>query len=357
MKKTKAIGRMVRKDFYQDPLAFMNSAAFSPSTTPRWTITLALVYLYIGWGTTYLAIKHGVRDEHLPPALFAGARVCLAGVLLLGCLAWRRCSLNVSRSDLGRIVVTGITFFVGGNGLLTLAEQTVASGVASVLAATTPIWVALLGWAGPRHERLRAVGWLGLLIGLAGVVFLLVPEIVKMRADNLFDPGPLYMLGSTLSWAVGIVLLRHRPARCDHLVASGYQMAVGGGVLTLIGLLAGEGRQLPEEVTAGAVVTFTYLLVVGSLLGFIAFNFLLRHVSAALVGTHAYVNPIIAVLIGCLWGGESISGWIALGILSVLVGVFLVRADYRPGAREHRTDNSGDHPESGLELQEASAQR
>jgi drug/metabolite transporter (DMT)-like permease len=309
----------------------MNSASVSQQKTPTWSIALALVYLYIAWGTTYFAIKHGVDAEKLPPMLFAGSRVCLAGMMLLVFLAWRGRPLGLAGRDLSVMVLTGVIFFVGGNGMLTLAEQTVDSGVAAVIAATTPIWVAVLGWLWPHGERLRLGGWLGLLIGLSGVLLLLVPKLTAMHEARQLDVGPLLMLGSTLSWAVGIVLLRHAPARCDLMVASGYQMLIGGGVLTLAGLFVGEAQQLPPEATTGAVTTFVYLLVFGSLLGFIAFSFLLRHVSAALVGTHAYVNPIIAILIGWLWG-ETVTGWLGVGIVAVLLGVFLVRLNQLPAA-------------------------
>jgi drug/metabolite transporter (DMT)-like permease len=309
----------------------MNPAPAYEQRTPTWTIALALVYLYIAWGTTYFAIKHGVTVEELPPMLFAGSRVCLAGIMLLVFLAWRGRSLGLTGRDLSLMVLTGAIFFVGGNGMLTLAEQTVDSGVAAVIAATTPIWVAVLGWLWPHGERLRLGGWLGLLIGLSGVLLLLVPKLTAMHESRQLDVGPLLMLGSTLSWAVGIVLLRHAPARCDLLVASGYQMLIGGGVLTMAGIIVGEPQQLPPEATPGAVTTFVYLLVFGSLLGFIAFSFLLRHVSAALVGTHAYVNPIIAILIGWVCG-ETVTGWLGVGIVAVLLGVLLVRLNQAPAA-------------------------
>jgi drug/metabolite transporter (DMT)-like permease len=341
----------------------MNPSPPSAARTAPWVITVALVYLYIAWGTTYLAIKQGVHNEQLPPALFGGTRVCLAGLLLLAFLAWRGRRLRLTGRDLGRIVLTGIVCFVGGNGMLTFAERTVPSGVASVLAATTPIWVALLGWFWPQGERLGPIGWLGLLLGLAGVVVLVVPELWPGQdtpgdAPGLFDFGPLLMMVSTLSWALGILLLRHAPTRCDHLVSSAYQMAVGGGVLTVVGVMAGEMDQLPAQVTVGAVTAFLYLLVFGSLLGYVAFNFLLRHVSAALVGTHAYVNPLIAILVGWALGGEQMSGWIAAGMLAVLVGVLLVRSHLQPGGEKNEDVRPGtDHPLPHPEREPIPAQR
>jgi drug/metabolite transporter (DMT)-like permease len=281
--------------------------------------------------------------------------VFLAGLLLLTFLAWRGRPLRLTGRDFVLILITSLLFFVGGNGMLTRPHKTDPRGVAAIRAATTPIWVAVLGLCWPNGERLSLTGWLGLLVGLLGVTFLLVPELQAMQTAALFDPGPLLMIGSTLCWAVGILLLRHAPAGGDHLVSSGYQMAIGGGLLSVIGVLLGEVGQMPEEVTAGAVTAFLYLLVIGSLLGFIAFNFLLRNVSAALVGTHAYVNPIIALVIGGLLDGEEMTGWIAAGILSVLVGVFLVRSGHQVQSAESTPGPTPDtdHPRPHPELDEA----
>lgn len=313
------------------------SVAFQP--TP-WLLTLAFTILYLSWGTTYLAIQIGVRDEHLPPALFGGMRVCLAGLLLLLFLAARGQPLGLRRRDLGRIYLGSVLLFVGGNGLLTLSEQTVSSGIASILAATCPLWIALLEMGWPGGERLGLYGWFGLALGMSGVICLLLPELQAPAEALAFNLGPVYVLGSALSWAAGMVFLRHKPVECPHLVSASYQMVLGGGTLVLLGLLSGEVHELPARITSGAVGAFVYLLVVGSLIGFLAFNYLLRHVSAAQVGTHAYVNPVIAVLIGWSVAGEEMTGWILVGIAAVLVGVAFVRRGNRSTGQFPPTDHS-----------------
>jgi drug/metabolite transporter (DMT)-like permease len=292
---------------------------------PTWAVVLAFALVYTAWGTTYLAIKEGVKNQHLPPALFGGVRVCLAGLLLLAFLAWRGVSVRLSGRDLARVAVTGVILFVAGNGLITVAEQTVPSGVAAVLASTTPLWMGLLGlfWAG--GERLSARGWLGLVVGMSGVVVLLAPRLQEPRG-LLENTGVWLVLGSAASWALGSLVVRHRPTRAGHLAAAAYQMVIGGGGLALVGLAVGEAGELTtEHITPGAAFAFFYLLIVGSLVGFVAFNWLLGHVPAAQVSTYAYVNPVVAILAGWLLGNEELTGWIVGGMAVILAGVALVR--------------------------------
>jgi drug/metabolite transporter (DMT)-like permease len=298
--------------------------AINPPARPAtWALVLAFALIYLSWGTTYLAIKKGVKDEQLPPALFGGVRVCLAGLLLLGYLAMRGQSVRLPLRDLGITAAFGCILFVGGNGLITLAEKTVPSGAAAVLAATTPLWIGLFVMLCPGGERLSRRGWLGLAVGLAGVVLLLSPRL-RDPADFVRDLGPLLVLGSAFCWSFGSVLMRWRRPSGSHLAGAAYQMVLGGGCLALLGLAAGETQQLPTRITPGAVGAFCYLLVVGSLVGFVAYNWLLGHVSAAHVSTYAYVNPAVAVLVA--WAdGEEVTPWLLGGIAVILAGVALVR--------------------------------
>jgi drug/metabolite transporter (DMT)-like permease len=293
-----------------------------------WALGLGFAIIYLSWGTTYLAIRKGV--EVFPPALFGGLRIGLAGLLLLAFLWLRGVPLAVPRRDLPWLAAVGGLLFVGGNGLISLGQKTVPSGAASVLVATTPLWIALVDWLWPHGERLTTQGWLGLLIGPVGVLVLLAPRLSDPAA-LLEEVGPLFILGSALAWAVGSVLSRHRRPGGSHLATAAWQMVLGGGGLTLIGLAAGEAARLtPGHFTPTVVFAFFYLLVVGSLLGFVTFNWLLGHVSAALVGTYAYVNPVVAILVGWLLGGEALSGWTIGGMLVILAGVALVRGGVRP---------------------------
>jgi drug/metabolite transporter (DMT)-like permease len=291
---------------------------------PLWAVILAFAVLYTTWGTTYLAIKIGV--ETLPPAIFGGARLGLAGFLVLCYLRLRGHVLALPRrNDWLWLIVPAILFFVGGNGLLTVGEKYVASGVASVLGATTPLLMALMERFWPGGERLNGRGWLGVLLGLCGVLVLLAPQLGD-PASFAQDLGPLLILASSISWSLGSVIARYRKVHAGHLVITGYQMLVGGGSLFVVGVLLGElGQLTPESLSPKAVGAFFYLLVMGSILGFTAFNWLLRNVSVTLAGTYAYVNPVVAIIVGWLLNDEPITAAIVGGIGIILAGVALVR--------------------------------
>ena len=301
----------------------LSTSSGSPRRPAKWALVLAFALIYLSWGTTYLAIKKGV--ESFPPALFGGVRVACAGLILLGFLAIRRQSLRITSRQFFWISLQGLLLFVGGNGLITFGEKSVPSGVASILAGTSPLWVALLEMIWPWGERLNWRGWLGLLAGLGGVVLLLAPKL-QSPAQFWQDAGPLLVLGSAFAWALGSFVLRHHRSGVPHLAAAGYQMAIGGLTMCSIGLLMGEGGQFSaEQFTPASIYSFFHLLIVGSLIGFVAYNWLLRHVSTALAGTYAYVNPLVAILVGWLLDSEAITIWIASGMMVILAGVALVR--------------------------------
>src|SRR5437762_10053090 len=151
------------------PFPSVDSVPFCSSSLyrrpPTWKLVLAFTVVYLSWGTTYFAIRAGVHTERLPPALFGGVRVALAGWLLLAFLAWQGTRLRMPRSEFFWVILSGLLLFVGGNGLITFALDNVPSGVTAVLVAATPLWVALMEWAWPGGDRLSGRGWLGLLIG------------------------------------------------------------------------------------------------------------------------------------------------------------------------------------------------
>jgi drug/metabolite transporter (DMT)-like permease len=303
-------------------------AAPSRATPGRLALAFALVYL--SWGTTYLAIQEGMKT--LPPGLFGGVRITCAGLVLMAFLKLRGQSLALPGRELAWAAGVGLFLFVGGNGLINAAEKTVPSGVASVLVATTPLWSALLEMSFPGGERLRLLGWLGLFLGLAGVLVMLGPKL-ETSQQLLDDAGPFLVLGSAFTWALGAFVLRVRQPRGPHLVTAAYQMVLGGAELTLLGVLLGEvGHLTPEAFTPGAVLSFFHLLVFGSLVGYLSFTWLLRHVSATLAGTYAYVNPLVALLVGALLAGEPITVRIVLGMVVILAGVALVRQGRQPHA-------------------------
>jgi drug/metabolite transporter (DMT)-like permease len=290
---------------------------------PTWQFVLAFAILYIVWGTTYLAIQIGVLDEELPPLYFGGTRIGAAGVIMLAFQWARGQSLKFSTRDVAGIATGAVLLFVGGNGLISLALKWVQSGESAVLAATATLWIALFSMAFAGGDRLRPLGWAGLLLGLLGVAVLQWPKLQAQGFSLTRSPGPWLTLASAACWGIGTVLLRRTAIRIPRLSSVGWQMMFGGVGMIGLGMLMGE--RAPSSISREAVLVFLYLLVVSSLVAFVAFVWLLEHVSATKVSTYAYVNPLVAVLLGSAAHNEPITPALMTGMLLILVGVFLVR--------------------------------
>jgi drug/metabolite transporter (DMT)-like permease len=289
-----------------------------------WLALFAFSILCLCWGTTFLAIREGVK--YLPPALFGGTRVGLGGLLLLLYLALRGERLILPRRELLTTGLLSILLFVGGNGLITigLGDRKMESGAAAVLGTTTPLWMALLEACWPRGDRLTYWGWLGILGGLAGAVLLLPPPQASVW---LHEPGPFLVLASAFFWALGSVCIRYQRRTSSNLTTAAYQMLLGGAALVVTSLFLGEPQRLTAaSFTPVAVGSFIYLLVFGSLVGYLAYTWLLNNVSAALAGTYAYVTPAIAILVGWLLGGEQVTLPVIAALVLILASVALVRA-------------------------------
>jgi drug/metabolite transporter (DMT)-like permease len=294
---------------------------------PAWAIALAFGIVFLSWGTTYKATSLAMKEEQMPPALFGGLRLLMAGTMLLLYQLACRQSLRLRGREIGGILVVSWFLFLGANFLINVGQKQVDSGVAAILIATTPLWIGLFGMFWPHGERLTARGWLGLIIGFVGIVLTLAPKL-QAGIDLFADPYAACILGSAASWALGSLVSRQLALTIPHLTSAGFQMLFGGASQVLLGTALGEWQQIPE-LTARAIGCFIYLLVFGSLLGFVAFNWLLGHVPTAKVGTYAYVNPIIAVFIAWCFG-EEMHAWIFAGIAVILIGVYLVRRDHAP---------------------------
>jgi drug/metabolite transporter (DMT)-like permease len=303
-------------------------------------VTIALATVYVIWGSTYLAIAYVV--ETLPPFLAAGSRFLVAGALILGFL-WARERLRHARGPspeplerpTGRhwrsALVVGGLLLVGGNGLVMAAERTVPSGVAAVIIATVPIWMTTFeAFLDRRWPGLVAV--IGLVVGLGGVALLVQPSGV-----DALDPVGVGLLSvATLSWAAGSLVARRWPMPRHQLVGSGMQQLAGGALLVLTGLALGEltGTDF-SAVSRASVLGLAYLVVFGSLLGFTAYFWLLGNVSVTTVGTYAYVNPIVAVALGMLFRGESLSARALVAAGLTIAGV-VAMVSGRPGSAPPR---------------------
>ena len=290
------------------PAAAKPATTARPRTDPRLIACLAAVYLI--WSSTYLAMRIAVAE--LPPLFMAGSRYTAAGLVMLA-IARRRGAAWPSAAAWLRVVPAGALLFLGCNGFVTLAEQTVSSGGAAVVCATMPLWAGV--FAAATGERPSRREWLALLVGFVGV-------IVLMGGPSLAGE-PLHIVFIVLApmcWAAGSIFARRqaKTAHADTFLSSAMQMLTGGVMLAAVALLRGE--QLPTHTGTAPWLALGYLIVFGSLVGFTAYNWLLHHTRPVVATSYAYVNPILAVLIGAAVSGE------ALGVTTFVANALIVGA-------------------------------
>ena len=291
-----------------------------PSARPsRMALFLAFFAIYVVWGSTYLAIRYAV--ESIPPLVVAGVRHSIAGLALLGWAYARghRPTLKEWRASL----VLGTLYFAMGHGSLHWAETVVPSGLASLLVASEPIWIALLATVVSHGERLTGKTVMGLLLGITGVALLMRPESGPGHRAMLI--GSIAIVLGAVAWSVGVFYSRSASLPRDPVARAGMPEIVGAAVLLLVAGFTGEFSHFHvTAVTARSAWALLYLITFGSIVAFTAYTWLLDHASPTLVSTHTYANPIIAVLLGWLWAGEVISVRVLEAGLLTLFAVFLI---------------------------------
>jgi len=274
----------------------------------RVLVPLALLGVYLIWGSTYLAIR--IALESYPPFLMAAIRFLIAGALMFGVLRWRGVPAPTP-AQWRDCAITGTLLLGFGNGLVCYAEQTVASGLAAVAVASMPLFAALA--AGFYKQWPTRVEWIGLLIGFAGVVLLNFGG--NLRGSPV---GALALVAAAAAWAFGSVWSKHRSM--PHPAMSTAAQMLGGSIaLGIFALLHGE--RIAAAPSLDATLALGYLLVAGSILGFSAYIYLLHNVRPALATSYAYVNPPVAVLVGVAFAGESVRAFDIVGMIVILVGV------------------------------------
>jgi drug/metabolite transporter (DMT)-like permease len=279
--------------------------------------------VYVVWGSTYLAIA--VAIESMPPLIALGTRFLAAVSVLAVFLAARRGprALVVGWRELRGAMIVGALLLGVGMGVLTLAERYVPSGVAALIVAVMPLWVVIL--RAVTGDRPPLVTWLGVAIGMVGIIVLVAPGAHGSGGDSAQRTlWSLAMLVSTACWAFGSFLQPRIAVPRDPLVLSLYEMLTGGVILTFVGLLRGERLQDMTEATARSWWGWAYLVVVGSLVAYTAFVWVVGHAPLSLVATYAYVNPVVAVLLGWWILGEPLTLGLLVGGAVVVVGVMLV---------------------------------
>ena len=298
------------------------SVGIRAESRQKFLVALNFASVYTLWGSTYLAIRFGVAD--LPPALLAGTRFLVAGAILMGWLRWRRVPLP-PRTMLWPLAVTGLLLLFCANWLVTWSELTGSSGMAAVIIANLPFFVATMEGFRKDGERLSAVGVLGLLIGFIGMLILMWPKLGAFEKRGIGEfRGELALLGANFCWAFGSLYARRRVRGIAPLMGVACEMLIAGAALTTAGLLLGEAPHY--HLTTRAALAIGWLVVAGSLCGYSSYIWLLHHVPPAKVATYAYVNPIIAVFLGWLVLRESLDWRIGLGTGVILGGVAVVNA-------------------------------
>ncbi len=293
----------------------------SPRNLPpsRWLIVAAFAAIYVVWGSTYLGIRFAI--ESIPPFFMAGSRSLVAGLVLF-LFASRGQSFPTLRQWRDAFIVGGLMLTIG-NGGVSWAERFIPSGVAALIVALVPLWMVIIDWLRPNGIRPRSRVIVGLVVGFIGVACLTQGK--TDGAAHLHVGGVIVLMFSSLCWAAGSIFSRHSSRPKSLLLSVGMQMIAGGSLLLLTGLIANETETFSlARVTSTSALAWLYLTVMGSLVGFTAYGFLLRVSTPAKVATSGYVNPLIAVLLGCTIGNEVFSREIFLAGSLIIVAVALI---------------------------------
>jgi drug/metabolite transporter (DMT)-like permease len=316
------------------------------SRPQTWKVLLAFAIIYFVWGSTFLAIRVGVRE--VPPFLLAGMRFLVAGIILYG---WMRARGTPSPSarEWSAASFLAVLIFVLDYGLLFWAERRVPSGIAAVMMATIPVFMAVAEILFLRTQRLTLRLGFALLVGIAGVA-VLVGHTISLGEAPVDTAGACALIVASICWSVAASLTRKLPLPAAKAMSSGAQMLAGGVLLMLAAALLGEFRGFHvQAVSRGAWLALAYLIVAGSIVAFTAYVWLIHHESPTKVGTYAYVNPVVAVLVGYFFGGEAIGPRTIVGTALVLVSVVVITTTPRKRSEvelQRSTHGRGDRDES-----------
>jgi drug/metabolite transporter (DMT)-like permease len=299
-----------------------------PAPPSRAQVIAAFAAVYIIWGSTYLAIRYAI--ESIPPFLMAGVRFVIAGGALY---AWTRLrgAERPTAANWRAAAIVGGLLLLGGNGAVVWAEQTVPSGIASLLVATLPLWIVVLEWARPRGVRPSAAVLVGIALGLAGLAVLVGPGLVSSDSGAVDPVGAGVLLLGSLSWAIGSLYARGAPLPRTGPLAMGMEMLAGGALLLVASLARGEWSAFdPGAVTTPSLIALAYLIAFGSLIGFTAYIWLLGVARPEHAATYAYVNPVVAVILGWAVAGEPITGRTIVAAAIIIGAVALIVTGGRP---------------------------
>jgi drug/metabolite transporter (DMT)-like permease len=289
----------------------------------RIQLLLAFAALYLIWGSTYLGILFSIQS--IPPFLMAGARFVLAGLIMFG-IARTQGPLRTTWAEWRTSLIVGACLLLGGNGAVTISEKFIESGLASLIVATVPIYIILLGWLSGMTPRPQPITWLGLAGGFLGVALLLGPALRISGAGSSHPAiGMSILLVGSFLWSAGSLYSRTLKHASSPFLGAAQQMFCGGLLLMLAGFLLGEPRHFRlENISILSLGAFAYLVLIGAVIGYTAYFLLLRNCDPAKVATYAYVNPIVAVLLGALFAHEVVTLRTLLAAILIIGSVALI---------------------------------
>jgi drug/metabolite transporter (DMT)-like permease len=294
---------------------------------PTWRLVLAFAAVYIIWGSTYLGIR--IAIETMPPFLMAGARFLISGVLLCTLTAAQGAP-RPTRANWKATAIIGALLLMGGNGIVTFAEQRLVSGLAALLVAMTPFWMVVLNWLRPGGTRPRLPIALGLVVGLIGIAVLVSPGEAATATNVPVDLiGVGLIMFATFCWANGSLYAQRAPLPAYSLQSTGMEMLAGGALLILAGTLTGEWAQLDlSKISLNSWLAFAYLVTFGSIIAYSAYTWLLGVTTPARAATYAYVNPVVAVFLGWALANEPLTIRTVIAA-AVIIGAVVIINTYR----------------------------
>ncbi len=290
------------------------------SVKPTGRVILAYLSVFLIWGSTYLAIRIGVKDW--PPALFAAIRFIAAGSIMLLYARMKGVSLPTWHGMLDLSIV-GVFLLVGGNWLVVWAEKTIPSGLTALIIAIVPLFMSTIDSFVPNGQRLPLIGWIGILVGFAGMFILVSPSLGFTEGEKLSPWGIGGLMLASFLWSVGSVYSKHHPVQGDIFVNSAVQNLAAGFVLITIGSINNDWPEIHLSTTN--ILALLYLIIFGSIIGYTSYAYLLRHVAPAKASTYAYVNPVVAIFLGWLILSESIDLRTIIAAIVILGGVAIVQ--------------------------------
>jgi drug/metabolite transporter (DMT)-like permease len=299
----------------------INTSGAGPHGGSRTRIVLAFAAVYVVWGSTYLAILYAVQT--IPPFVMVGTRFVVSGVILYAWSRWRG-SPRPTATQWRDATITGVLMLCCGNGAVSWAEQRVPSGLSALLVAVVPLWMVLVNWLRPHGERPRAIVVAGVIVGLVGLGVLVGPDALTGHG-SVDSAGAVVLIVGSLAWAAGSVFNRYGSRPDSAAMSTGLQMLGGSVALLLVGVVRGELADVHlRHISTASWAGWIYLVTFGSLVGFTAYIYLLQTVSPAKASTYAYVNPLVAVLLGWAIAGESVTLRSLGAAAIILAGVAMI---------------------------------